>query len=258
MRRLLLLALPIVALFLLLSTSGVARAEPRGWVEGRADVYGGSSDLFERFDNRVGLGIEAGFDLAITLFGEALFMGTDQYLFSANLGIDGVFGEKARFTIGGYTGPFIMVFPPSPAPTGVDFSGLPAEQQQALIAAGGHANLDEVEAEFDAFAAQEEDLGRTALGWNLIRGRAAFDVRLTKGVYLGIAAQLAYHLLISGEDAAAGAKNEAVDKFAADNGIDPGSEIATQVRTAVGARPVDKDALDGFNYDLHAYFRLEM
>lgn len=231
----------------------------RGWVEGRADLYGGSSDLFTRFDNRIGLGIEGGLELFnVTLFGEALMMGTDQWLMTANLGLDTSFGSNVRLTIGAYTGPVLMVFPESQAPSGTDLSGLPAEQQQVLIQATGKATLDEVEAELDLYGEEQDDLGRMAFGWNIIRARAAVDLRLMPAVYLGIAGQVGYHLLISGEAVAAGAKNEAVDKFAKSYGIDASSELVGELRTAVGASPVDKGSLDGFNYDLHAYIRLEL
>ena len=237
----------------------VARADlGKLWVEGRGDLYAGTSDLFERFDNRFGVGVEAGLQvLAIQIFAEGLMMGTDQYLLTGNLGFGGSFGEKARFSIGAFTGPLLMLFPESAAPSGVDFSGLPADQQTALLAAGGYASLDQAEAEFDGYAAQEKDLGRTAFGWNLVRARAALDVRLAPSVYLGIAGLVGYHLLISGEDAAAGAKNEAVTKYATDNGIPANSPLVAQLREVVGARPVDKSALDGFNYDGHVYLRLE-
>ncbi len=232
-----------------------ARADvARLWVEGRGDVYGGSSDLFTRFDNDFGLGVEAGLELlGLTVYGEGLMMGTDQYLVTGNLGLDAIFGEKARFTIGAYTGPFLMVFPESSA-TGVDFSTLPAEQQLALESASG-LTVAQAQVEFDGYAQQEEDLGRSAFGWNLIRGRVGLDVRVVPGFFLGVAGQLAYHLLISGEDVAAGAKNEAFEKFAAEHNIPP--DVAAQLREAIGARPVDKDALDGFNYNAHAYLRLE-
>jgi hypothetical protein len=167
-------------------------------------------------------------------------------------------GVVGVMTIGGYTGPFLMVFPESQAPSGTDLSGLPPEQQQALLLAGGYASLDEAEAELDLYGEEQDDLGRMAFGWNLIRARAAVDLRLMPAVYLGIAGQVAYHLLIGGDAVAAGAKNEAIDKFAASNGIDPDSELVGELRTAVGARPVDKGSLDGFNYDLHAYIRIEL
>jgi hypothetical protein len=252
MRRGLLTVLAVVGS---LSAPAAARADvARLWVEGRGDVYGGSSDLFTRFDNRIGLGVEAGLELlGLTVFGEGLMLGTDQYLVTGNLGLDAIFGEKARLTIGVYTGPMLMIFPESTA-TGVDFSTLPAEQQAALESSTG-MTVAQAQAEFDGYARQEEDLGRSAFGWNLVRGRVGLDVRLVPGFFLGVAGQLAYHLLISGEDVAAGAKNEAFEKFAAEHDLPP--EVAAQLRDAIGAKPVDKDALDGFNYDAHAYLRLE-
>ncbi|MCA9563879.1 MAG: hypothetical protein KC561_10340 [Myxococcales bacterium] len=227
------------------------------WAAVRGDYFDSTGDIMaqEGISNFRG-GLEFGFEvIGITTYAEAMLMASDQYLFTLNAGLDFSFGDTVRFSIGAFTGPLLFLFPNSDAASGADLSRLSPADQSALLNAGGFASLDEAEASFNVYAEQEEDLSRTAFGWNLIRARLTLDVGLAGPLYLGIAGQFGYHLLITGEEAAAGAKNEAVDEFASEYALP--SSLTNEVRRAVGAEPVDQDNLNGFNWDANLYLRFE-
>ncbi len=269
------LLLAVAALF----PSGAEASMFKLWLEGRGDVFSGSSDLFQEFDYPLGGGLELGIEvIEITLFGEAIMLGMDQFLFTLNLGGDFEFGEEdqTRFTIGLYTGPMFFLFPEPDMPRTVDLSGLSADEQRLLLCAtfctcgtltpGGpiapivpcEQDIHAVEAQFSTFAEQETQLERLAAGWNLVRLRLAVDYPVVSFLYLGAAVQAGYHVVISGENVAAGARNQAVAAYAARYQLDQYPGLIQRLREAVGAEPVDTTALDGFNYGLHLYVRLEL
>jgi hypothetical protein len=129
----------------------------------------------------------------------------------------------------------------------VDCAELPAEYR---------GDCADIEVQLNEYQEQEENLSRLAVGWNLVRPRIDLDVRLAPGVYFGVGAQGGYHLLLTGEQAAAGAKNEAINKFGDDNSI-PDDDLDT-IRDAVGAQPVDLKNLNGFNYEVQVHLRVEL
>ncbi len=246
----------LVALMALVGAPSVASADIfTFWASGKANTFGGSGDIFQNFDNRFGGGAELGIELiGIDIFGEAIVMGFDQYLFTANAGFDFTVGDRMRLTMGAFTGPLFFLFPPSAEAGQVDFSTLPSDQQQALEAATG-LTVAEAEAQFDQFAEQEQDLSRLAVGWNIVRARMDLDVKLVPGVYLGLTGQAGYHMLLSGEAIAAGAKNEALDRFAQENGLP--DDVKDAIGDAIGAEPVDRNNLDGFNFEVQLHLKLE-
>lgn len=230
------------------------------WVAGRGDYFSGTSDLFTEFQQPFGGGLEVGTEvLFINLFAEGLVMGPDQFLITTNLGFDTTFGDKVRFHMGIYTGPMFFIFPKGESAAGLSFDNLSAAERDALeayVASNDqYGSIDELEAEFNAYAEREQDLSRLAFGWNLGRARLGLDVNLGGPVYLGIGGEVGYHYIISGEDAAAGAKNAAIDQYAAENNIP--NEVTDVIRSAVGAEPIDTTALDGINYNGHVYLRFE-
>ena len=76
------------------------------YVAGKADYVHGTGTAFEGLDADMGYGVEAGVELlGIELWGEALFMGEEQYLITANLGIGLEIGGDISITAGAYTGP---------------------------------------------------------------------------------------------------------------------------------------------------------
>lgn len=249
----------IIALFLVLFTFAPSTASAsmfKAWIAGRGDYLDVSGDLFNNRENDFSFGADIGIELlGITAFGEILWLEDEQMLFTLNIGMDFSFGETVRLHLGGYTGPMFFLFPNADPPAGTDLSGLSSTEQSALLSAGGFASLDEAEAAIDIFGEEEEELGRLAFGWNLIRARVGADVGLFGPLYLGIAGQVGYHLIISGEEVAAGAKNEALDTFMAENDIP--TDLAQPLREAVGAQAVDQENLSGINYDVNLYLRVE-
>lgn len=252
----LLLALCVGAMTLL-TWPGQARADIfKLWVAGRGDYFSGTGDLFTEFESPAGGGVEAGIELmGISLFTEGLVMGADQYLMTGNLGFDLTLGDDVRFHIGAFTGPILFFFPQADVPPGIDFSQLSPEQQAALQQAAGKS-LDELETEFSKYAEDEKDLSSLAFGWNLGRARLAVDFQLVPGFYLGVAGQVGYHMLISGEEVAAGAKNEALNKFADENNVP--DILLEEIRPLIGAEPVDQNNLNGVNWDTGIYLRIEL
>ncbi|MBN1946586.1 MAG: hypothetical protein JW797_13005 [Bradymonadales bacterium] len=249
-------ALCVIALLGWLRPSPVQAGAFAVWVGGRGDYFSGSSDLFTEFDNSFGGALEAGLELFyVTTFLEAVMLGQDQFLFTLDAGVDLDFGEKPRFMVGLYTGPILFLFPESTGPTGVDFSSLSSNELQALLTATGTSDRAELEQQFNTYVEEEEELGSLGFGWNLARLRLSVDFPLVKTLYLGIAGQVGYHMLISGEDVAAGAKNQVVDHYAEQYDIP--AALVDRLREVVGARPVDREHLDGFNWDVNLYLRLE-
>jgi hypothetical protein len=232
------------------SAPAVASAEVFSFsVAGKGNTFHGSGDLFQRFDNRFGGGAEVGIEVFfVKLFGEAVILGSQQYLFTANLGFDVGIGKQFRLTLGAFTGPMFFLFPEvEQEPIVVDCAELPTEYR---------GDCADIEGQLNEYQEQEENLSRLAVGWNLVRPRIDLDVRLAPGVYFGVGAQGGYHLLLTGEQAAAGAKNEAINKFGDDNDI-PDDDLDT-IRGAVGAQPVDLKNLNGFNYEVQVHLRVEL
>lgn len=229
------------------------------WAAVKGVHTGGSSDLFVNLDSPVAAGVEAGVEvLGIDLFGEALLMGTDQYMFTANLGFDFSFGDDLRLDVGAFTGPMLFMFPAQDKPTGLRFDNLTAEEQSnltTLAMAAGYASLDDLNSEFSMFSSQEEELGRTAFGWNIVRARVSVEYKLIPLLSIGAVGMAGYHLVITGDEVAAGAKNEAVTKFATENKLP--DDATDLLRRAVGAEKVEKDKLNGINYNVGAFVKLE-
>lgn len=258
------LLLAAVVIAITLATPATASADAlKLWIAGRGNYFTGQSDLFKEFKEPFGGGLEAGLEFfGLTFFTEAMSMipesGAlpDQWLFTGNLGIDLSFGKTVRFHVGAYTGPILFLFPEAMTGGGIDFDRLSDESKTALTATGQFDSVQAAEDDFNSkFASAEEDLSKLAFGWNLGRARLALDVKFAKVFAIGIAAQAGYHYLISGEQAAAGAKNEALNQFAKENNIpDP---VLAELRNVVGAEPVDTDSLNGLNYDASVYFRVE-
>lgn len=245
-----------MSLLIHVATPSVAHADlATFWLSPKGTSFGGSGDVFRNFDNDYGAGLEAGIELfGVDLYGEAIAMGFDQFLLTANLGLDARFGEDISLTLGVFTGPIFFIFPKSEEVNAIDFSVLSAEEQAALEAATG-VTVAEAQEEFNTFAEQEQDLARLAVGYNVAKARADIDAKLAPGLYLGVTGQVGYHFLLSGEDIAAGAKNEALNKFARDNDLP--DDVKEAIREALGAKPVDEDQLDGINYEVHLHLRLE-
>ncbi|MBN1655467.1 MAG: hypothetical protein JXA30_17000 [Deltaproteobacteria bacterium] len=238
------------------------------WAEGRGDVFSGSSDLFAELDSPFGGGLEVGVEiLEVSLFGELIAMAGDWWLYTLNLGADMDFGgeeDSVRFTLGFYTGLMYFEFPDLPPV--IDFGVLTPEEQNELVnRTGVCANwsdpttpcpgIELIHSELSALSSQEARFSGAALGWNIIRLRLGLDYPVASFFYLGIAAQVGYHLIITGEQVTAEAKNQLVDRYASKYSLTP--ETTEKLRQVVSAEPLDTDELGGFNYGMHIYARLE-
>ncbi len=248
-------ALAAAAAAAILAGPGVARADfLTFWAAGKTDWVGGSGDVFTTFDSAFGYGAALGVEVVgIDLWGEALAMGSDQALFTVNLGFDLSFGDETRFTIGLFTGPMFFLFPEQPQQT-LQFD---ADTRSALQSAGISAgDIDRIESKYNEVADEEEELSRLAAGWNLGRLQTTLEYKLAPVLYIGVEGMVGYHYILTGEEAAADAKSGVVDQVARDQGLDRDQAVA--VKAAVGAEDVDADNLDGFNYQAGIFLRLEL
>lgn len=221
------------------------------WVGGKGDYVGGSGDVYKTFDSSFGGGVEAGIEvLGIDLWADFLPMGNSQYLSTVNLGFDVTLGSPLRFTVGLFTGPMFFFFPENQAET-LTFT---ASQRQTLLENG--VDVDKIEREYNKLVDDESDLSRVAAGWNILRGQAELEFELAPVLFIGIGGDIGYHYIISGEDVAAGAKNHAIDELVKEENLQ--KAIADLIRDATGARDVDQDNLNGINYNVGLFLRLEL
>ena len=224
------------------------------YVSGKTGYINGQGDAFDYFDAPIGNGAEMGLELlGVDIWGEALKMGTEQFYFTANLGFDGSFGDKWRLNLGLYTGPLLFVRP-EVASEPLSLSG---NLRSALTTAGIDASM--IESEYNGAKEQEEELSRYALGWNLARTRMEFERELIPLVYIGVSAQAAYHYMLTGEEAAAEAKNNIANDLEKQYGLgDMSPELSNQLRGEIGAKKLDVDSLAGFNCSVNAYLKVEI
>ena len=78
-------------------------------------------------------------------------------------------------------------------------------------------------------------------------------------VYLGVGGQVAYHYMVTGAEVAGEAKSTVADDIESRYGLnqmDP--SLSTDLRKELGAEPIDRDNIDGFNYAFNAYLKIEI
>lgn len=229
------------------------------WVAVKGAHSGGNSDLFVYFDGPLAGGLEGGVEfLNIDIFGEAMLMGSDQYLFTGNIGFDLDFGDSLWLELGLFTGPIFFHFPEAETDTNPDWGLLTDQERMQLEAAAqfaGFNDLAALEDEFSMYNDMEEDLSKWVFGWNLARVRVGAGVQLFPGFNIGVYGQIGYHLLINGQDIAAGAKNNVIDQIATENMLP--EEVTAALRKAVAAKPVDTENLNGINYNAGLMARVQ-
>jgi hypothetical protein len=248
-------AIKILVLLVTMSWTMTAQAETFSlWVTGKTGVAGASDNAFKRFDSQVGSGAEAGLELfSVSLFGEAINMGTNQMLLTANLGWDTSWGTDWRFNLGFFTGPVVMMFPN--AQNGVE---TPSPERVALEEQG--IDTSALDAELDnGFLMREEELAKLNLGWNLLRTRLQFERRLFPTAYLGISFDGAYHMVATGEEVAAGAKHMMLNQMQQRQGLDTAEPAMEEtLRAEIGAEALDPSKMGGFNYNVGAYLKFQI
>jgi hypothetical protein len=224
------------------------------YVSGNSSMIKGQGSAFEYFDRSIGSGAEAGIELlGVDIWGEALNMGNDQLYFTANLGFDLTYGKKWRFSTGLYTGP-VLFMRPQVESGAFELSG---SVRSALSAAGIDPTM--VENEYNEVKGQEDELSQYALGWNLARVRLQFERELVPLVYVGIGGQGSYHMMLTGDQAASAAKHDIANDLDSRyqlNQMNP--QLSTELRSELGAKKLDTDALGGFNFSLNAYVKVEI
>ena len=244
----------VIALFALMPMTAQADMFS-AYVMGKSDFTNGSGPAFARFEQGFGSGAEAGLEIVgVDLWGEALSMGSGQHLFTANIGYDYTFGKKWRLTVGAYTGPILFTFPREES----EDLTLSGTVRSALSASG--VDPDMIENRYnDEVKGQEDMINQYSIGWNLVRARLQAERKLVKLVYIGVSAQAGYHYLLNGDQIAAEAKDQVIDDLDQQFGLsDVSPAIPGQIRTELGAEKLDTNALDGINYNVGAYVKLEI
>lgn len=224
------------------------------YVSGSSGYVSGQGNSYDYFDQKVGSGAEAGLELVgVDIWGEALKMGQEQYLFTANLGFDLSYGKKWRTNFGLYTGPIVFMRPEQDS----DPFTLSGTMRSALTAQGIDPTM--VENEYNETKAQEDELNRYAFGWNLARTRVQFERELFPLVYLGLGGQVAYHYMVTGEEVAGEAKATVADDLESRYGLNQmNPSLSSDLREELGAKSIDRDAIGGFNYAFNAYLKVEI
>ena len=223
------------------------------WAAGKGTYLSGTGDVFETFGDQAGGGVELGVHvLFLDVWADIYAMPDSQFFFSANVGPSFSFGDDLKLTLGAYASFLMFVFPE--AEKGRNQLQFSADDRAAIQAAGYADDIASIEAAYNNNAEDLEDLERTAFGI-AARARASVEYYFVPLLALGVEGIVGYHYLLSGEDAASGAKNEAITKTAKERNLP--DEVTDIVRKAVGAKEVDKDNLTGLHYQAGLYLKLK-
>jgi hypothetical protein len=240
------------------SAPTAARAEVFDfWVAGTTQTLGASGETFAAFDGPL-FGAAGGFEIfGVDLFGEAMAQSAEDYLFALNIGFDltwDVWQGKTRLVTGLFTGPVYFHTARTEVAT-LDASALTTEQR-ALVESAVPGGIERVTQEVAAYAESEATLRQSAVGWNVARLRVDLEHPIVPMLYAGVGGQLGYHFVLTGADAAAEARRQAVDDLAAQYGISDAD--ADELTEAVGGRELTVDNLDGLHYSVGAYLKFEI
>ncbi len=224
------------------------------WAAAKGDWVGGTGDVYTRFDEPVAYGAEGGIELLfIDLWGEALIMGTDQFLFTLNVGFDVTIGDETRLVLGLFTGPMFFGFPEQKT----ESLNIDGDVRDALVSGGvSNKDIDAIEDGYNSSLEQTDELSRFAVGWNVARLQLSIEFEIVPALYFGIGGEAGYHFLLSGEEAASGAKNQAIDDVQEEHDLP--KEATAALRDEVGAKEVDADSLDGLNFQAGVFLKFEL
>jgi hypothetical protein len=235
--------------FSLTLTPQVASADLFGvWVKPKIDFVGGTGDVFEEFGG-LAYGGEVGIEvLGLSLWADAESAGGQQFWASGNMGIDFSFGDDIELTLGVYGGVVYFQFPADENKS----SGLDQSQQDTL---NSIPNIDpaEIESAFNQIQAQEESIANSAFGVNG-RVRGSLEYHFIPALSLGIQVSVAYHVILSGDQASSEVKSKAVDKVAKDEGLP--EEAKKKLKEVFGAEEVELSDLKGTNYSFGLFLNV--
>ncbi len=246
-------ALKTLALALAVSAPVAAHADWFGLhADAKFNLFSGTGDMFGKYDRNFGPGLELGFTLVgIDIWGEAFWLGSEQYMVDFNIGHQFSFGSDLIVDLGIFTGPMLFIYAKE------DPQPLVIREPLAGILEKNGVNADEFTSSYNKAMEKNDDLGRVALGWNLVRLRLAVAKKLAPFISLGAEGTFGYHYILSGEDIASGAKNEAINGVKKDNPDLP-PEVVDALRDEVGAKEVDTDKLNGVNFSVGVFLKFDL
>jgi hypothetical protein len=218
------------------------------YARGKIDYIGGTGDVFKKFNPAPSTGVEAGIELlGLTIFADGYWMGQDQFLASGNLGFDFAFGEDIEFKLGIYgTGTFFKFPEQSVKP--ISFSS----QEQAQFSSLG-VNISDFQNQYQTIASQEAVASSMSFGLGA-KSRLSIAYKVLPILSIGLQGTFGYHLILSGEDAAADLKARTISAYVAKNGLP--SAIEKQLKEKLGAKEVDTTQLQGTNYAAGAFVEI--
>jgi len=221
------------------------------WVKPKVDYINGSGDVFKRFEGSPAFGLEAGVELlSISLWGDYEKVGAEQYWASANLGYDLDLDLKVidglTLRAGAYVGVIWFGFPPSEA-------GMQTNVESTVKDLG----LTETQARefletYNTFQSAEESTANMAYGANA-RARLSLEYEVVPFISLGLEGLMGWHVVLSGEEAAAGFKSQAIESFVSDNEDKLPDGVEGQLKEKLGAEDIDTANLKGVHYTMGAF-----
>ncbi len=250
--------LKTLTLSMLLLVPTVAQADLiSAWVAAKGAQISGTGGVFENLDKGLGGGVEAGLEvLGMEVMLEGFMLGSDQYMFTGNFGFDVGFDLGVRISAGAYIGAIAFVMP-EPKSSGISIPSDVRTQLGGGNAMAGDAIADGIEAGFnDSFGSQASELEKYAVGAQA-RLRLQLDYAIVPFVYIGAEGSVGYHLMFSGSDATALAKDKALDEALADVTPAVPDDVKSELKRAVGAETPDSSDLNGTNYNFGMYLKLE-
>ena len=224
------------------------------WVKPKVDYINGSGDVFKRFEGSPAFGLEAGVELlSISLWGDYEKVGAEQYWASANLGydLDLELIDDLTFMAGAYVGVIWFGFPPSEA-------SMQTDVESAVKGIGlTETQVTEFLKTYETFQSAEESTANMAYGANA-RVRLSLEYEVLPFISLGLEGLMGWHVVLSGEEAAAGFKSQAIESFVSDNedklpdGV-TAPQLEGQLKEKLGAEDIDTANLKGVHYTMGAF-----
>jgi hypothetical protein len=241
----------LLALCLAVLSFSTAHADLLGlYARAKIDYIGGTGDVFKKFQPAPSSGVEAGIELlGLTIFADGYWMGQDQFLTSGNVGFDFAFGEDIEFKFGIYgTGTFFKF--PEQAVKPLTFTS----QEQTQFNNLG-VNITDFENEYQKVAKQEATASSMSFGLGA-KSRLSIAYKVLPILSIGLQGSFGYHVILTGEDAAADVKARAISSYTKGLSSDVRDAVSKQLRDKLGAKEVDTTQLQGSNYAAGAFVEI--